>query len=337
GWLWLGLGLGLAVAGFAQSYAAYALVAQPGSLPIPRTVGTLVAGIGWTIWVVLTPLALLLFPTGRPSSRRWRFLVWTIVSVGAATLVAGPFIPGQSGFAPIENPFSVGGVVGRAITAVGYGGVLIILTCFIPAALSLVFRYRRADGVERQQLKWFALGAVFVVAEFSAQFFYEAPGAWDAVTEVLPLAVLYAAVGVAILKYGLYDIDRIINKTLVYGGLTIFLALVYLGVVVSLQYAFRALTGSESQLAVVASTLVIAALFVPLRRLVQNVVDRRFYRKKYDAKETLAAFGARLRNETDLGALSEDLVAVVRETVQPEHASLWLKPPGDRPGPRKTG
>lgn len=332
GWLWIGLGLGLALAGFAQCYAAYALVAQPGSLPFPRAVGSLVAGVGWFMWLIFTPLVLLLFPTGRPPSRRWRFLVRTIVSVGSATLLLGPFIPGKSGFVPVENPFGVGGVVGRAITVLDYAGVLIILASCVPAALSLVFRYRRASGVERQQLKWFALGAIFIVAELSLQFAYEAPGAWDAVVEVVPLAVLYAAVGVAILRYRLYDIDRIINKTLVYGSLTAALASVYLGVVVSLQYAFRTLTGSESQFAVVASTLAIAALFVPLRRRVQNAVDRRFYRNKYDAKKTLAAFGARLRDETDLECLSEDLVTVARETVQPEHASLWLKPTGDHPG-----
>jgi hypothetical protein len=146
------------------------------------------------------------------------------------------------------------------------------------------------------------------------------------------LTLVPLSIGVAILRSRLYDIDVVINRALVYGSLTITLVLAYLGGVVALQYAFRALTGSNSQLAIVASTLIIAAIFNPLRRRVQAFVDRRFYRRKYDAVQILRAFGARLRNETDLDTLSSDLVGVARETVQPAHVSLWLRPLGQRPG-----
>ena len=163
------------------------------------------------------------------------------------------------------------------------------------------------------------------------QFFYEPPGAWDALAETLPFAALYAAVGIAILKYRLHDMDVGIDRTLVYGAVTLTLALAYLGSVVSLQYAFHALTGGGSQLAIVASTLAIAALFAPLRRRIQGFIDRRFYRRKYDARETLALFASRLRDETDLDRLGGGLVGVVRETMQPAHASLWLREPGEKP------
>lgn len=153
------------------------------------------------------------------------------------------------------------------------------------------------------------------------------PGIWDALFEAAAFAVLYGAVGVAILRYRLYEIDRIINRTLVYGLLVAVLVSVYAGSVASLQYLFRAITGQESQLAVVASTLTIAALFQPLRGRTRTFIDRRFYRERYDAAKILAAFSARLRHEMDLEALNEGMVGVVRETLQPEHVSLWLREP----------
>ena len=327
GWLWVSLGWALSLLLFAQVYAAYALVAHPGALPFPRTMGTAVAGVGWTAWLILTPLLMVLFPSGQTPSPRWRLLVWTVLLFGTVALIASPFIPGRSGFVPIDNSLDVGDALGRIAVVLGYGGALVVLATIPLAALSLVFRFRRAGGVERQQIKWFAYAAVVLVVLYLAEFFYEPPGAWDAVVEVLPLLGLYAAVGVAILRYGLYDIDALINRTLVYGALTASLALVYLGSVATLQYAFRTLTGGGSQLVIVASTLVIAALFGPLRRRTQTVIDRRFYRRKYDAAKTLEAFAARLREETDLVSLSDDVVAVVRDTVQPERVSLWLRPP----------
>jgi hypothetical protein len=210
------------------------------------------------------------------------------------------------------------------IYVLGFGGVLVLFGAVILSALSLVFRYRRAVGVERQQIKWFAYAAALVGGYVVLSFFLP-----DLLNTLLSNAVafgLYAAVGVAILKYRLYDIDVLINRTLVYGPLTAMLALVYVGGVVSLQTAFRTLSDQESTLAVVASTLLIAALFGPLRRRVQGFVDRRFYRSKYDAAKTLEALSSRLRDETDLDALSDDLVGVARATMQPEHVSLWLRP-----------
>jgi MFS family permease len=326
GWMWLGIGLGIALSSFAGSYATYAL--GPASLPAPRTIGTVVAGVGWTVAFALISLILLLFPTGRLPSRRWRFLAWVVVAAAALALISGPFVPGRSGFAPVQNPFGVGGSAGEAILVLTNASVIVVLVATVPAALSLVFRYRRAAGVERQQIKWFAYAAVLFGSLIPLDLLgLDEPLGdvlWSAINNLATLGI-YAAVGVAILRHRLYEIDLIINRTLVYGSLTVTLALSYLGGVVVLQTLFRALTGQESQLAVVASTLMIAALFGPLRRRVQGFIDRRFYRRNYDAAKTLETFSTRLRDETDLETLKRDLVRVVSETVQPAHASLWLR------------
>jgi hypothetical protein len=221
---------------------------------------------------------------------------------------------------------------------VAQGVILLLPLCILASVASLVLRFLRSSGEERAQIKWLAFAASILGAGFSffvilGDLLPEASGGagplWgnlleDAVT--MSFAGVPVAVGVAILRYRLYDIDLLINRTLVYGTLTAMLILAYLSGVVGLQALLRALSGQESTLAVVASTLAIAALFSPLRRGIQLFIDRRFYRHKYDARKTLAAFNARLREETDLEALSGDLVGVVRGTVQPEHASLWLRP-----------
>jgi hypothetical protein len=331
GWLWLGFGLGLALSVLAQAYAAYALVAEPGSLPAPKTVGTAVAAAGWVVALALMPLLLLLFPNGRTPSPRWRFVVWAVVVAAAVMLIAGPFVPGSSGFAPIDNPLGVGGAVGEVMTILLVVGVPVIFVAVVLSALSLVLRYRRAGGVERQQIKWFAFAAVLFGAPLTIDLLGYHDMLGDALWRLLDAATLvglYVAVGVAILRHRLYDIDVIINRTLVYGSLTALLALVYLGGVAMTQTIFRLLSdqGEQPQLAVVVSTLVIAALFAPLRRRIQYFIDRRFYRRKYDARKTLAAFNSRLREETDIDALSKDVVGVASRTVQPEHVSLWLRP-----------
>jgi hypothetical protein len=197
----------------------------------------------------------------------------------------------------------------------------------VAAAISLVVRLRRAGGEQRQQIKWLAYGGALVVCGVCA-------GSLT-IPRSVPVSILIMSfsllglpilTGIAIVRHRLYDVDLLINRTLVYASLTAMLALVYVGGVVGLQAALRALTGQESTLAIVASTLAIAALFNPLRRRVQGFVDRRFYRRKYDAAKTLAAFNARLRDETDLNALGADLVGVARVTVQPQYVSLWLRP-----------
>jgi hypothetical protein len=311
-------------------------VAEPGSLPAPRMVN-MVLGLLWVTAITLLPFVLLLFPTGRLPSRRWRFLAWGVLAVGTAMITIG-FFSRYSGQGPVKNPLAIGGPVGEAISIVVLGGIMIIFSSFILSALSLVVRYHRASRVERQQLKWIALAAVLVggliVADQLRLDRLLGDTLWN-LLDVASSAGLYVAVGIAILRHRLYDIDVLINRTLVYGALTASLALVYVASVVGLQASLRVLTGQESTLAVVASTLVIAALFNPLRHRVQAFVDRRFYRRKYDAAKTLEAFNARLRDETDLEALSADLVGVARETMQPEYASLWLRsdtpPKGDQP------
>ena len=309
GWVWLVFGSGLALQLLAESYAAYALVVDPGSLPAPRTISR-VLGLGGPLALAFAPFLLLLFPTGYLPSRRWRPLAWAAATAGAALLTLNLFF---------ASPDKVGGTV-TAMTVVAASA---IFAAIVISALSLVARYRRASGVERQQLKWFALAAVVAASSLAGQLLGEA--LWNLLIAATNTA-LYVAVGVAILRHRLYDIDLLINRALVYGSLTAMLALVYVGGVVGLQAAFRTISGQESTLAIVASTLVIAALFGPLRRRVQGFVDRRFYRRKYDAAKTLETFGSRLREETDLEALSNDLVRVASRTVQPTHVSLWLRP-----------
>ena len=283
---------------------------------------------------------ILLFPDGRLPSRRWRPLAW--LSGAVIVLVSAGFVlsPGpMDGLGGVRNPFGLEKFPWLADATLG---VMVLLPlCILVSAISLVLRFLRSEGEQREQIKWLAFAASILGLGFSSYiipsfFVVEDPtgGAgplWvnlleDAVT--LSFASVPVAVGIAILRYRLYEIDLLINRTLVYGSLTVMLALVYLGGVAMTQAIFRVVTGQEHQpqLAVVVSTLVIAALFNPLRRRIQAFTDRRFYRSKYDARKTLEGFSARLRNETDLVALSDDLVGVVRETMQPAHVSLWLRP-----------
>jgi hypothetical protein len=314
GWVWLIFGLGLSLQLLAGAYASYALV-QPGSLVAPKTILHLL-NPGGPLALTLGSFLMLLFPTGRLPSPVWRFIAWTAG-------VSGAVLMGLSFF--FISPDQAGGLV--SVVAVVVASVLFVSVFF--SALSLVVRYRRADGVQRQQLRWLAGAAVligvYIVGGLMGLDRLLGEGVWNLINAAAN-AGLYAAVGVAILRYRLYEIDIIINRALVYGSLTVMLVGVYFGGIVVLQRVFVALTGQESTLAVVATTLAIAALFNPLRRRVQALVDRRFYRRKYDAARTLSAFNSRLREETDLDSLSDYVLGVVRETVQPAHASLWLRP-----------
>jgi hypothetical protein len=317
GWLWLGFGLGLALQLLGESYAAYALVVEPGSLPAPRTISRLLSS-GGPLALSCAPFLLLLFPTGRLPSSRWRPVAW-VAAVSGAVLVSLNLLFG--------SPDEVGGI----ISAITFVVVIVLFSAIILSAISLVTRYRRASGVERQQLKWFAMAAVlatFYIVALLLGFERLLGGALLNLIDASTNMLLYAAVGVAILRHRLYDIDVIINRTLVYGSLTAMLVALYFGGIVLLQRMFVVLTGERSTLAVVVSTLVIAALFTPLRRRIQSFIDRRFYRRKYDARRTLETFSAKLRDQTDLQALDDDLVGIVRETMQPAHVGLWLRPSG---------
>jgi hypothetical protein len=252
------------------------------------------------------------------------------------------------------------GVIGGKLTTYGFFGVSRLLgmtllsTSLLVALFSVILRLRHARGNHLQQLKWFLFAAVpltflgsldelnNMVIDFTTDFMFHSVYILYSLgllvpvvyVEVLALLLVPVCTYVAILRYNLYDIDVVVNRTLVYGSLSVMLVALYFGGVVVLQRVFVLLTGQRSTLAVVASTLLIAALFNPLRRRIQSFIDRRFYRRKYDARKTLEAFSATLRNETDLEALREGLVGVVRETMHPEHVSLWLRPDTPRNGTR---
>jgi hypothetical protein len=331
GWLFCTIGLVGGVRLFVAEYAIVTLLAEPGSLPSELPGGETLAWISSWVWVLHVGLFVflaLLFPDGRPPSSGWRPLVWGIGIVVVAGTVSVALWPETTrGFDLINHPLGteVATDVFNPVQTIAYALGLI-------AAASLLVRLRGSKGVERQQVKWFTYAvAVLATSATLAYVVSESMGVvWlDWVSSVLVIASvvgLPVAVGIAILRYHLYNIDLIINRTLVYGPLTAVLAGLYLGSIVVLQLLFRALTGEGSQLVVVASTLTIAALFNPLRRRIQGLIDRSFYRRKYDAVKTLEAFSAKLRDETDLDALSDDLVGVVRGTMQPVHVSLWLRP-----------
>jgi hypothetical protein len=328
GWLLCASGLVFGVAMFASEYAIYTLLVSPGTLPA----GEALASVNplWVLGFNLFVLMLILFPTGQLPRSRWRWVVYLYVAVALGEVIAMLFLPGTlEGLDLIENPLGIEGLpIGRKpVQALVFTGGLV-------ASATLILRLRRGSWVERQQIKWLAYAATASAGGSILTYTpTEAIGArW--VTSVgyvlLELGVLGIpiSIGIAILRYRLYEIDTLINRTLVYGSLTAMLALVYFGGVTVTQALLRTLTGQEKlpQLVIVASTLLIAALFTPLRRRIQSFIDRRFYRRKYDARKTLEAFSAKLRDETDLEALNNDLVGVVRETMQPAHVSVWLRP-----------
>jgi hypothetical protein len=314
------------------TYAAYVMTTrgQPDALAV---IGAWTQAWYWYLLIALAFVYLpLLFPDGRLLSRRWLPVavlpgIGTVgmVVLGALTETLHDSVAGYT----IDNPIGIEGLA--FVEELPIFGVLTALfgVGLVGGVASVVVRFRRSRGVERQQMKWFVY-AVALLLTIPLEGLL--PDIVNNLLFGLTIIAIPTAVGIAVLRYRLYDIDLVINRTLVYGPLTATLVLFYVGGVVSLQYAFRAVTGQESQIAIVASTLAIAALFNPLRRRVQAFVDRRFYRRKYDAVKTLAAFSAKLRDETDLDALNAELVGVVRETMQPEHVSLWLRSPAEAGG-----
>ncbi len=324
-----------------EEYAIYALLTNPGSLPLGAELSWLVKWIwapGLGLILVLLPL---LFPDGHLLSRRWRPVGWLGgLSIGLICVLTsivlwperGPALVRPGGFAGEVEEWRSGALDWVQLKL----AVPMLFVAGLGAVISLFVRYRRARGDERQQIKWFASAALTLVWMIVFVFVFgellsaggELPEVTGALSGLLVLPSIPIATGIAISRYRLYEIDLIINRTLVYAALTAALVAVYFGGVAMTQAVFRTLTGQEEQpqLAVVVSTLVIAALFTPLRQRIQSFIDRRFYRRKYDAAKTLEAFSVKLRDETDLDALSDDLVGVVRETMQPAHVSLWLRP-----------
>jgi hypothetical protein len=329
-------------------YAVYGLVIEPGSLPLAH----LMAWPSTWMWepaIMLIGLFLpLYFPDGRLLSPRWRPVLWLalLFSVGFG-VVFGALYPGEmdesspgvAGDVPgIVNPLGIEAL--RSLDRVTQIDIILpvlLITIVLCSVASLVVRFRRSSGEERQQMKWLTYAAAAYFATLLLVMALPADSAWYPAVDALStlvLAGLPVAVGIAVLRYRLYEIDILINRTLVYGALTALLAVGYAATIMALQgigslvfqAPFRAFQGQESALATVAATLAMAALFNPLRRRIQSFIDRSFYRRKYDAAKTLEAFSMKLRDETDLEALSDDLVGVVRETMQPAHVSLWLRP-----------
>ena len=323
GWFFLAAAACFNLTGFAAEYIALGLAGS-------RAMAWL---ISW-LWVPGVMLLLcfvpLYFPDGRLVSSGWRWIARFALVFSVCATVHSALSPGEIQDSGIANPLGI-----ETSRPVFHLLEMLVFALYFPllfvSAASLVVRFRRSGSVERQQIKWLALAAVLIPVWFltNAPVQAAAPNLFLVLDSFFFSAMIPLAAGIAILRYRLYDIDVIINRALVYGVLTAALALVYFGGIAVLQGLFRALGGGESQLAVVASTLVIAALFVPLRRRIQAFIDRRFYRRKYDAVRTLEIFSARLRDETDLDTLGGDLVAVVRETMQPARASLWLRPSHD--------
>jgi hypothetical protein len=338
GWLFAGTAVWFTLGSVADEYAQRALFVAPGSLP-----GGLAAA--WFSRLTQGPILFsvfififLLFPNGRPLSPRWRVITWLAVVIAVIGLFLYGLTPGpldNSAYADFANPFGI-----PALPASGsqLSGLVFPLT--LVSAVSLVLRFRRSTGEEREQIKWLASAGIFIALAFlTGPVIWATPALantllWP-ILFVLAVITLPVSVGVAILKYRLYEIDLIIRKTLTYSVLTALLLAVYFGSVVVLQQIFVSITGAQqSEIVTVVSTLAIAALFVPLRRRVQDVIDRRFYRRKYDAQQVLARFAQTARDQVELEKLSDELLAVVNETMQPASVSLWLRPNAD--GGRKT-
>jgi hypothetical protein len=333
GWIFTGAGLAVSLQFVADMYVTLSLrdhVSLPGATYAAwwenLTQGPVIFGLFATLF--------LLFPNGRVVSARWRPILWLVGLATGVTAVAYGLKPGPLSTIQysVQNPFGVSlGAVDAALTL----GFAAVLAGMLLSAVSLVVRFRRSRGEERQQLKWVVwAGALAAMLLATGPFFWFGPIPvplsnilWNGAF-FLAIILIPVSIGVAMLRYRLYDVDLLINRTLVYGSLTVSLGAVYLAGVVALQALARAITGQSSDIAVAVVTLTVAALFSPWRRRLQTLIDRRFYRRKYDAARTLATFSSRLRDEVDLDALSRELVSVLVETVQPADLAIWLLEPG---------
>jgi hypothetical protein len=316
GWIFCLGAVAFSLSGLAESYAVYTLFADPGGM---LGGGEAMAWLSVWVWVLggvpLIILFPLLFPNGKLLSPRWRPVVGVALAALVILSVGIALAPGRfDDLSPVENPYGVGGAAGDAFSAMQGLGWLLLILALIASAASLVLRFRRSRGVERLQLKWVAAAGVVLVASFLL---------WEVWEGIAPLGILamVLAAGIAILRHRLYDIDVVINRTLVYGALTATLAATYVGLVLLLQLVLS----PGSDLAIAGSTLAVAALFRPARARIQAAVDRRFYRRKYDAQLTLEGFSGRLRDEVEIDSLSVALRKVVADTMQPAHVSLWLR------------
>ena len=337
GWLMLAIALSFAVTSFTDSYIARS--GHPGEVW-----AAWVSAWGWEVWLYVASAILpFLFPDGRVVSPRWRYAlglgIFTLVASVVATMFqAGPLDVSTPG--TVANPLGIPGVSKQLVSGVNNLGNFIAAAVILLGGASLVVRLRRSRGREREQVKWFVYVGAVVVAALSLalidainESMNGAPtppwsqliGSIGWITALIALVIGFpTAIGIAILRHRLYGIDVVINRTLVYGSLTVMLAATYLALVLGLRVVLGPITG-RSDLAVAASTLAVAALFRPLRTRVQHVVDRRFFRARYDAERTLDGFTAQLRNELDLDSLGADLRDVVVTTMQPAHVTLWLR------------
>jgi hypothetical protein len=328
-------GLSINLEKVAQELVQYG-INHPGAVPGLVWIGW-ISNWAWVPSILMVLLLLLLFPDGRPLSPRWRPAVWVIVVGVLVTMVGSALIPGIAD-TPLPNPFGLPGQLGamleRYLLKLFTFGLPVVL---VAAAASLIVRFRRAHGVERQQLKWLAYAAGVVMLTPVIQGSW--PGEWGRAASNVALWAVPAAIGVAILRHRLYDVDRLINRTLVYGVLTALLGGVYASVVLVLGQRFGGIGAEPPSWAVASATLAVAALFQPARRRIQQVVDRRFNRRKYNTAKTIEAFSTRLRDQIDLDTLSTEVLAVVDQTMEPTRVSLWLRPSPHEPSrtPRSEG
>ena len=326
GWLLLGVGLGLALGNLVEPYVKYGLLVRPGSLPAARYLVGLVY-VSSVVWLSCAGFVLLLTPTGSLPSPRWRWWARVAAAAPVVAVLGGvvqpdPLAPDYHG-----NPLAVPALA-RVLLVPGVAGLVIVPVSLLVGAGSLVARFRRAQGVERLQLRWLALAAacasVLLLVTLVAMYRSMDSVAFGSLA--LCVALLPLATGAAILRYRLYDLDRIISRTLAYGLLTLLLGLGYAGAVLLLGQLFGGIGGQPPSWVVAGATLAAAAAFQPARRRTQAVVDRRFNQRRYDAAQTIRAFSGRLRQQVDLDTLTAELLAVVDQTVQPTRASLWLRP-----------